>query len=298
LSPSDRSVAPTAPARLRSYYELTKPGIAVFAMMTAGVAHYVGAAGRVAPSALIHTLVGTFVATAGALTLNQYLEREVDTRMERTRVRPIPSGRVSPGGALAFGLILVAAGVLYLWLAVGALPALLTLAAAAAYDLVYTPLKSRTFAAILVGAVPGSMPALIGWSAATGDLAAGALVLFAIGFLWQLPHVLSLAWLLKEDYERAGFHMSPPNDPTGRIAGRHMVAYAALLVPVSLLPTLFGMTGIVYLGGAALLGGGFLAVSVRARRGMERPAVRNVFLGSLLYPPLLFGLMILDTVRV
>jgi len=289
---------PTAPARIRSYYELTKPGIAVFAMMTAGVAHYVAAAGRVAPAALIHTLVGTLVATAGALTLNQYLEREVDTRMDRTRVRPIPSGRVSPAGALAFGLVLVATGVLHLWLTVGTLPALLTLGAAAAYDLVYTPLKSRSFASVLVGAVPGSMPALIGWSAATGELATGALALFAIGFLWQLPHVLSLAWLLKEDYERAGFHMSPPNDPMGRIAGWHMVAYAALLVPVSLLPTLFGMTGPVYLGGAALLGGAYLAVSVLARRGMERPAVRNVFLSSLLYPPLLFGLMILDTVRV
>jgi len=288
----------TAPTRLRSYYELTKPGIAVFAMMTAGVAHYVAVAGRVAPAALFHTLVGTLVATAGALTLNQYLEREVDTRMDRTRVRPIPSGRVSPGGALAFGLFLVAAGVAYLWLSVGTMPALLTLAAAAAYDLVYTPLKSRSFAAVLVGAVPGSMPALIGWSAATGELAIGALVLFAIGFLWQMPHVLSLAWLLKEDYERAGFHMSPPNDPQGRITGRHMVAYAALLVPVSLLPTLFGMTGQVYLVGAAVLGVGSLAVSVRARRGMERPAVRNVFLGSLLYPPLLFTLMILDTVRI
>jgi len=299
LPSPDRSVTGPTSSRLRAYYELTKPGIAVFAMMTAGVAFYVGAGGQIQVSALLHTLLGTLVATAGALALNQYLERVVDGRMDRTRVRPIPSGRVTAIGALIFGLLLVAAGVGYLWITVGALPALLTLLAALAYDLVYTPLKSRSYAATLAGAIPGGMPALIGWSAATGEVGLGAMVLFGIGFLWQLPHVLSLAWLLREDYARAGFLMSPPADPEGKVIGRHMIIYSAMLVPISVLPTPLGLTGMIYLAGALMLGAWMLASSVTAaRRNMGQAAVRRVFLGSLAYQPLLLALMVLDTVRI
>ncbi len=296
-SPSQLARAGGTP-QLRAFYELTKPGIAVFAMMTAGVAYWLGAGGRVVPSLLLHTVIGTLVATAGALALNQYLEREVDARMDRTRSRPIPSGRVSPLSALVFGLLLVAGGVTHLWLVVGALPALLTLVAAAAYDLVYTPLKPRSYVATLAGAVPGGMPALIGWSAATGEITLGAMVLFGIGFLWQLPHVLSLAWLLREDYARAGFLMTPPADDQGRAVARHMVLYAAALVPVSLLPTPLGMTGNLYLAGAFVLGTWLLVASLRAARAMERAGVRRVFLGTLAYQPLLLALMVVDTVRV
>jgi heme o synthase len=284
-------------SRTRAFYELTKPGIAGFVMMTAGVSFYVGAGGRAPLLPLLYTLLGTVVATAGALALNQYLEREVDGRMSRTRSRPVPSGRLAPWEALAFGLILIAAGCGLLWLTVGGLPAALTLLSAIAYDFVYTPLKSRSYMATFAGAIPGAMPALIGWSAATGQVTLGALVLFAIAFLWQIPHVLALAWLLREDYLRAGFFLTPPADPEGRIIGRQMVLYSVVLIPVSLAPTFLAITGSFYLGGALVLGLAVLWWSWRASVAMTRPSVRRVFLVSLAYQPLLLGLMLLDTVR-
>jgi len=298
LTNSARSGTRPAPSRARAYYELTKPGIAGFAMMTAGVAYYVGSAGTADFVPVLHTLLGTVLATAGALALNQYMERGPDALMERTRSRPIPSGRLRARDALVFGLGLVVGGVAYLWGTVGMLPALITLASAAAYNLVYTPLKPRSYAATFAGAVPGAMPALIGWSAATGQVTVGALVLFGIAFLWQIPHVLSLAWLLREDYARAGFLMTPPADPEGRVIGGQMILYSAALIPVSLFPTPLGMTGLAYLLGALVLGLGLLGFSVAARRDMSRSAVRRVFLGSLAYQPLLLGLMLLDTVRI
>ncbi len=283
--------------RVRAYYELTKPGIAVFVMMTAGVSFYVGAAGMIALLPLVHTLIGTVVATAGALALNQYIEREVDARMKRTRNRPLPSQRLAPLEALVFGLLLILAGCVHLWVTVGGLPALLTLASAVVYNFVYTPLKSRSYLATFAGAFPGAMPALIGWSAATGGVSLGALVLFAIAFLWQLPHVLALAWLLRADYGRAGFYLSPP-DPEGRLIGGKMVLYSAILIPVSLAPTLIGITGWIYFGGAIVLGLAVLWWSIQALGDMQKSgAVRKVFLSSLAYQPLLLALMALDTVR-
>lgn len=284
-------------SKARAYYELTKPGIAGFAMMTAGVAYYVASRGTAEIVPVFHTLLGTVLATAGALALNQYMERDADALMERTRTRPLPSGRMRPRDALLFGLLLLVGGLAHLWSTVGILPALLTLFSAGAYNLVYTPLKPRSHTATFAGAVPGAMPALIGWAAATGEVGLGALVLFGIAFLWQIPHVLSLAWLLKEDYARAGFLMMPPADPSGRFVGAQMVLYSAALLPVSLFPTPLGFTGVIYLVGALVLGGGFLGWCIVASRNMNRTAVRRVFLASLAYQPLLLGLMLLDTVR-
>lgn len=288
---------PAEGSRLRAYYELTKPGIAVFVMMTAGVAFYVGGRGAVDAAPLFHTLLGVLLATAGALALNQFLERGVDAVMHRTRGRPLPSGRLRPREALAFGILLLLGGVAHLAATVGWLPAVLTLASAVAYDLVYTPLKSRTYAATLVGALPGAMPALIGWSAATGTVGLGALTLFGIAFLWQFPHVLALGWLLREDYARAGFLLAPPSDPGGQKIGLQMVAYSAALLPLSLYPTPLGLTGSIYFGGALLLGTVILWWSIQARREMTRSRVRRLFFASLAYQPLLLGLMVLDTVR-
>lgn len=285
------------PSRIRAYYELTKPGIAFFVMLTAGVSYWVGARGAIAAIPLIHTLLGTVVATAGALALNQYIEREVDSRMKRTRNRPLPSKRLRPAEGLIFGLLLVAGGCAHLWATVGLLPAALTLASAGAYNLVYTPLKSRSYVATFAGAFPGAMPALIGWSAATGQVTLGAFVLFAIAFLWQLPHVLALSWLLREDYARAGFLLAPP-DPEGRLIGRQMVLNSAVLIPVSLAPTLLGLTGSIYLAGALGLGIVALVWSIQAMRDMSNEKVRRVFLGSLAYQPLLLALMVLDTTGV
>ncbi len=289
---------PSSTHRLRLYYEVTKPRIAGFVMITAGVAYYVGAGGRADFLPMAHTLLGTVLATSGALALNQYLEREVDGIMNRTRSRPIPSGKMRAGEVLTLAMVLLMVGVGYLWATVGWLPAALTLASAVAYDFVYTPLKSRSYAATFAGAIPGAMPALIGWSAATGDVSLGALVLFGIAFLWQIPHVLALAWLLREDYLKAGFLLTPPSDPEGGVIGRQMILYALLLIPVSLAPTPLGLMGSVYFGGAMVLGVALLWWSIQAAREMNRPNVRRVFLASLAYQPLLLGLMLLDTVRV
>jgi protoheme IX farnesyltransferase len=281
--------------RIASYYELTKPGIAVYVAMTAGVSCFVGARGHPDLLTLVHAVVGTIVATGGALALNQYVERDVDARMMRTRTRPLPEGRLKPREALAFGVVLLTMGVGYLATTTGWLPASLTAASAAAYLWVYTPLKRRSYLATLAGAVPGAFPALIGWSAATGRLSLGGLILFGIAFLWQLPHVLALAWLLRPDYERVGFFMTPPSDPSGRRIGKHMVYHSISLLVLSAFPTAVGMAGSVYLIGALLLGAVMLGVATSAAFEMSRHRARRVFLWSLLYQPLLLGLLLVDT---
>lgn len=284
--------------RLASFYELTKPGIAAYVAMTAGACYYVASGGRPDLAGLLHTAAGTVVATGGALALNQYVERDVDARMMRTRSRPLPAGRLTPREALAFGVALLTLGVGYLWGVMGWMPAALTAASAAAYLWVYTPLKSRSYMATLVGAVPGAFPALIGWTAATDAVGLGGVILFGIAFLWQLPHVLALAWLLKDDYERVGFFMTPPSDPSGARIGKHMVYHSISLLVLSAFPTLVGLTGTVYLTGAMLLGLAMLAMAVAAAADMNRRRARRVFLGSLLYQPLLLGLLLVDTVPV
>jgi len=280
--------------RASAYYELTKPGIAGYVTITAGVAYYVALGGQVDFVPILHLLLGTTLATAGALAMNQYVEREVDARMQRTKERPIPSGRMQPKEALAVSWILIAVGLLYQGVFVGVLPAVLTAAAAAAYILAYTPLKSHSYVATLVGAVPGAFPALIGWSAATGGLSIGAVALFLIAFLWQLPHVLSLAWLLREDYARVGFFLTPRTDESGARLAQHMVYHSISLILVSPLPTVLGLTGNIYLVGALALG----VFCLGGIRGMTRTFARRVFFWSLLYQPLFLGLLLIDTVRV
>ena len=284
-------------SRATSYYELTKPGIAGFVTILAGVSFYVAARGESDLLPMLNTLVGTALATAGALALNQYAEREVDALMTRTRTRPLPSGRMEPREALAFGALLLALGVGYLAATVGWLPAALTALSAAAYLLAYTPLKSRSYLATLVGAFPGAFPALIGWTAAVGRIELGAIVLFGIAFLWQLPHVLALAWLLREDYARVGFFLTPPTDASGQRIGRHMVYHSVSLLALSAFPTLLGLTGRWYLLGALALGGLMLGLTMAAASDMTRQRARRVFLYSLLYQPLLMTLLLVDTVR-
>lgn len=282
-------------ARARAFYELTKPGIAGYVMVTAGASAFVGSEGALTLTTAVHTIVGTGLATAGALSLNQYVERDLDAVMVRTRDRPLPSARVTPMEALAFGAVLLMGGLVYLAGMVGALPAALAAASAIVYHGVYTPLKMQSYVATLAGSVPGALPMLIGWSAATDTIGAGGLALFAIGYLWQLPHVLGLAWMLRDDYERVGFRLIPEGG--ARAIGSQMIIATAILLPVSWTPSLLGLTGTVYLVGATLLGIAFLARAVSAARHLTREAARSVFFASLLYHPLLLGLMVFDVAR-
>ncbi|MDZ7780938.1 MAG: heme o synthase [Gemmatimonadota bacterium] len=285
-----------ARVRARAFYELTKPGIAGYVMVTAGASAYVGSGGTLEFATAIHTMAGTGLATAGALSLNQYVERDIDAVMVRTRDRPIPSGRLTPMEALAFGAVVLMGGLIYLAGMVGALPAALAAASAIVYHGVYTPLKTRSYLATLAGSVPGALPMLIGWTAATDTIGVGGLALFAIGYLWQLPHVLGLAWMLREDYARVGFKLIPEGGADA--IGRQMVVATALLVPVSWLPTLLGLTGSVYLAGATLLGLAFLWRARAASRELTEASARHLFFGSLLYHPLLLCLMVFDTLRI
>ena len=279
-----------------AYYELTKPGITGYVMVTAGVSAAVAAGGAVPLALALHAVLGTGLATAGALALNQYVERDADRIMTRTRHRPLPSERLQPSQALAFGIVLLAAGLGYLLVASGWWPAGLAALSGLAYLAIYTPLKRRSYAATLAGAVPGALPTLIGWTAATGSLDRGALALFAIAYLWQLPHVLGLAWMLRDDYARVGFKLIPAGG--GRLIGAHMVAATLALVPASIAPTLLGITGPWYFGGALVASLALLAVAVGTSRDMSEAAARRLFLASLVYHPVLLGFMLFDTVGV
>lgn len=296
MSSTPPETPPAPPSRVRSFYELTKPGIVGYVMVTAGASAYVGSAGALDISTALHTIIGTGMATGGALSLNQYAERDYDAIMTRTMRRPIPSKRVTSMEALAFGTILLMAGLVYLASMVGALPAALAAASALVYHGVYTPLKLRSYTATLAGSIPGALPMLIGWTAATGTVDTGGIALFAIGYLWQLPHVLGLAWMLRKDYALVGFKLIPEGG--ARSIGLQMVIATALLVPVSWAPTLLDLTGMVYLVGATILGLAFLWRAIGAARDLTEAAARKVFFTSLLYHPLLMSLMVFDTLRI
>lgn len=286
-------------SRVAVFYELTKPGIAGYVMVTAGVGYLVAAGGEADFLPVLWTLVGTVVATGGALALNQFVEWELDALMERTRSRPIPSGRMGPREALLFGNLLTLGGVGLLFLTVGWLAAALTAFSALWYNLVYTPLKKVSYVSTLAGAFPGAMPTLIGWSAATGGLSLEAGVVFAIAYLWQLPHVLSLGWLLRKDYARVGFYLIPRSDPEGRRIAWHITAFSATLALVGLVPAWLAMTGMVYLVGMTVLGGTLLALAIATLKKdrLTAQAARRVFLGSLIYHPIFLLLLLVDAVH-
>lgn len=274
-----------------AYLELTKPGIAFFVVVTAAVGYAMaGLPGNVSSATLFHVALGTGLSTAGALALNQYLERRPDALMVRTRQRPVPSGRITPGRARWFGWGLAVAGVGHLLFWTGWLPALLAATAGVLYNGAYTPLKLRSPLATPVGAVPGALPALIGWTAHAGAVGPGGLTLFAILFLWQLVHVLALGWNLREDYVRAGFQLIPPGSP--RLVAGLMLGYTAALLPVSLLPAFFGMTGTPYLAAAAVLGLGLGALTAAFLFQPTQRRCRQVFRASLLYHPALLTSMV------
>jgi len=282
---------------MRDYIELTKPSITWLILMSTAVGYYFGLDGGWRPLVLFHTLLGTGLLASGTATLNEWYERDADAKMRRTRGRPIPSGRVTPNRALLLGIAISVLGFADLLLAVNPLAALWGLATLGSYLFIYTPLKRRTRHATTIGAFPGAMPPLIGYAASAGRLTADAWVLFAILFLWQFPHFLSIAWMYREDYARAGIRMLPVVEPDGRSTARQIVLCSLLLIPISLLPTRLGMTGIAYWIGALMLGALFLYTGLRAALERTAARARQVLLASVVYLPVLYGLMLLDRPR-
>jgi protoheme IX farnesyltransferase len=276
--------------------ELTKPRITLMVVVTAGIGLLLASGGRVPMAMVLHTLIGTGLVAAGSAALNHVLERDIDALMRRTANRPLPAGRMDPDLALTLGVGLAVAGLVELTLGVNLLTALLGAAALAGYVFVYTPLKKISPLATVVGAVPGAIPPMMGWAAVTESLDPGAWVLFAILFLWQLPHFLAIAWMCREDYARAGLPMLPVIQPDGRSTARQMVLYGAALLPVSLLPSTLGLTGSIYFLGAMGLGLFFLAMCVAFAVSISALAARRVLLTSVLYLPAVLAVMVLDRV--
>ena len=272
--------------------ELVKARLTLLVLVTTAVGFYLGAPSDVAPLALLHAVLGTALAAAGAAALNQWWERQLDALMDRTRTRPIPAGRMSPRDALILGSLLSVAGVTYLALVCNWLSASLAAATIFIYILAYTPLKRLSTANTLVGAIPGALPPLIGWAAARGSLDWPAWTLFAILFCWQMPHFFAIAWMYREDYARAGFRMLSSRDTDGRRSGRQSVFFAALLVMASCLPALLGLSSRSFLAVEVILGLAFLALALRfhARRSVSR--ARQLFIGSIVYLPLVLGLLV------
>jgi heme o synthase len=283
-----------ASASLADYLELTKPRVTSLVVVTTAVGFYLGSRGAVDPALLLHTLLGTSAVAAGTSALNQYVERRSDAKMERTRRRPLPDGRIQPVRALTFATFLSAAGMLYLAFAVNLLTALLAALTLASYIFVYTPMKEKSPLATLAGAVPGALPPLGGWAAATGHLAAAGWALFAILFFWQLPHSLAIAWMYRDDYARGGFRLLPVVDPEGASTVRQILANSLALVPVSLTPALLGVAGVWYFYGALLLGIFLLWRCLGIVRVRSRVNARRIVLASVIYLPALLILMALD----
>ena len=278
-------------SRLSEYYELTKPRMNALVVVTTAVGYYMAARGWTDWTVLLHTIVGTALTAAGASVLNQYVERDLDAKMPRTANRPLPAGRVSPVEALTFGVILSMLGVLYLTALVNPLAAMLAAVTLGTYVFLYTPLKTRTSLCTVVGAVPGAIPPMIGFAAADGTLEPGAWALFSILFFWQLPHFLAIAILYRDDYAAGGMKMLPVLDRHGAFTGRQIVLWSLALIPVSLFPSVVGLTGAAYFVAAAALGVVFLAVAVRCALTGERADARRLFLVSIVYLPALLGVM-------
>jgi protoheme IX farnesyltransferase len=282
--------------RALAFVELTKPRIAFLLVLTSAAGFYLASAKGFNTLLFIHAMAAITLLAFGVATLNQYIERRLDRLMPRTAERPLPTRKVTPLEALVFGVLQCVVAEAYLFFAVNALTALLGLVVIVGYVFLYTPLKTRTSLSTVIGAVPGAMPPLMGWTAATNEITVVAWALFATQFLWQFPHFLSIAWLYRSEYARAGILMLPVIEPTGRLTARQIVLFTIMLVPVSLAPYFFGVSGLLFLVGALLLGMWFLWVSVSAARTRSDEKARRLLLASVLYLPILFLLMVLDKI--
>lgn len=288
----ERSVAIATPAtRALDYVELTKPRITFMVVVTTAAGYLLGTSGSGSLPVLLHTILGTAAVASAASALNQWIERDTDGLMERTKNRPLPAGRLEPPAVLIFGLAVGVLGTAYLALFVNTLTAGLGLGTVLLYVLAYTPMKRVSSLCTIVGAVPGALPPVMGWAAARNDLSTGAWVLFAVLFLWQMPHFLAIAWMYRDDYRNGGQPMLPVLDPDGMRTARQMVLYCLALLPVSLLPTVIGLTGETYFVGALLLGLAYLGASGYAAAKRTTESARTLLRVSVVYLPILLGLM-------
>jgi heme o synthase len=283
-----------APTRGADLVSLTKPRLNFLVILTTLAAYYLGSDERSTIVQLIHTLIGTALVAGGASALNQVWERDTDRLMARTRNRPLPDLRLSASVAMGFGLALTIVGIVELWEFVNARAALVAALTVVTYLLLYTPLKLRTSLSTIAGAVPGALPAVIGWAAATNTLSSEAWVLFAIVFLWQMPHFLAIAWMYRDEYARAGMPLLPVIEPDGRSTGRQALLYTAALLPISLLPTLIGLATAWYLVGAVILGAILIYLSLKFSQMRTVESARRLFFGSILYLPLLWAILVGD----
>jgi protoheme IX farnesyltransferase len=280
--------------KLAAYVELTKPRIAFMLVLTSAAGFYLGSFEGFNFTLFANAMIGIGLLAFGVATLNQYIERQTDALMDRTARRPLPSKIVSPIEALVFGIVQCAVAELYLLFLVNGLTAALGLVVIVGYVLLYTPLKTRTSASTAIGALPGAMPPLMGWTSAADSINLGAWTLFALLFLWQFPHFLAIASMYKEQYAKAGIKMLPTLEKDGKITARQIVIFSVLMVPVSFAPFFIGMSGIYYLIGAALLGIWFLWTSIEAARAKTVEKSRKLLLVSVLYLPIIFALMVFN----
>jgi protoheme IX farnesyltransferase len=293
--PAVVEVAPLAlREKLAAFVELTKPRITFLIALTSAAGFCLGSKGQVDYLVLTHALFGIAMLSSGIATINQYMERDLDSRMRRTLARPLPAGKLAPSHALIFGVALTLGAEIYLAAFVNLLTAAFGITVIVGYLFCYTPLKTRSSLSTIVGAFPGAMPPLMGWTAATGQAGTEAWALFAILFVWQFPHFLAIAWMYREDYARAGILMLPVVEPDGRLTAQQIVIWSLLLVPVSLFPAALGTTGAIYFFGAFALGLLLLATSIHTAVSNSRQGARRLLLASVLYLPVLFGLMVFN----
>lgn len=277
---------------MRHYYQLTKPRITLLVLVTAAAGFYLGSTTPADPWLLLHTLIGTALASGGTNAFNQWLEREIDGKMRRTRSRPLPSGKISSKRAFAFAALISAAGICYLAAAVNPITAGLAFVTLVLYIAVYTPLKRTTWLATVAGSIPGALPIVGGWTAARGALDAGAWTLFTILFLWQLPHFWALDWLCRADYRAAGLRTLGTTDPGGRRTGAYCTAVSGALLTASLLPGMMGLSRTLYLWAAVPLGFLLLGGSLSLWANPTERAARRLFAGSVVYLPLLLLVLV------
>jgi protoheme IX farnesyltransferase len=280
-------------AASRDYLELSKARIVMMVLITTA-AGYLIAAKPLDAVVLLHTLIGTAMVAAGTNALNQYIEREHDGKMRRTRLRPLPDGRITPRAALIFSSLIAIVGTLYLALLVNWLTAALGAFTLTSYIFVYTPLKRISTACTIIGAIPGAIPPLMGWTAATNQLALGGWIAFGILFFWQLPHFMAISWIYREDYGRAGFVMTSVRDGNGTTTARHAIYYSLALLAVSVAPSFAGMTGVAYLVGAIILGAAITAASVRFFFERSNKTAMKLFMTSNLYLVVVMALLVIS----